>query len=99
MRLLHLGTGGGELAKALELAAHPCQSPAMANSDCAPEELGDQNRPEVAGRIVTVRAEDLIACHAAHRFLMPAAERGASEFDRPGVGNIAASNALGGAAQ
>src|ERR1035437_8142060 len=99
MRLLHLGTGGGELAKALELAAHPRQSPAMANSDCAPEELGDQNRPEVAGRIVTGREQDLIACHAAHRFRMPAAERGAPEVDRPGVGNVASGNASGGAAQ
>src|ERR1019366_4521073 len=75
--LLHLGPGGGELAKALELAVRPRESATMANGDGAPEDLGDQDRPHVPGSIVTGREQQLIARYAAHRLRMPASQRGA----------------------
>ena len=47
--------------------------------DChgAPEQLRNQHRPHMAGVILTSRQKHLIACHPAHRFRMPAAERSA----------------------
>ena len=45
------------------------------------------------------REKQLIACHPAHRFRMPSPQRGTPHVHRTGVGNIAARDALSGAAQ
>src|ERR1017187_8224827 len=71
----------------------------MTNGNGAPENLCHQDRPQVAGGTVTRREKELIAGRAAHRFRMPEAERGAPHVDRHSLGNVAAADALGGAAQ